>query len=97
MYYIGEHVIELSGEQYRKIFDRVYEKDDTWYTRLNLISNSFDGKYRKTMDVTDINQYLKGFNGRLGEIRKSYNPYVWRQELIFKTQKDATLFVLTEL
>ena len=42
-------------------------------------------------------KFLKKYNARLGQIIKSYNPYIWREELIFNTEQDAIKFCLKVL
>lgn len=47
---------------------------------------------------SDISRrFLLQHNARFGETKVSYNPYVWRRELIFNTEQDALLFVLKVL
>lgn len=42
-------------------------------------------------------RFLLQHNSRFGEAKISYNPYMWRRELIFNTEQDAIKFCLKVL
>jgi len=97
--------ILISKEKYDNIIRYLFSCQEGYeeYSK-TMISNYSSGTFKfyslfglRSMGDDDVNKYLSKFNARLGEVRKKYNPYVWNVEVIFKTEQDATLFVLKEL
>jgi hypothetical protein len=96
-----EHTIIITREQYdnihRMLLDRSPPLSKNKLPGKPWTYNTFTKELKRIPSEDDVNVFLKGYNGRLGNEIKKYNPYVWRREIIFETEQDATTFVLKEL
>ncbi len=72
----------IDREQLKRIFELI-ERSGT-YSNLDFWHES---------EVKFLSKYKASF----GDEVKTYNPFVWRRELIFNTEQDAVLFVLKVL
>ena len=81
-YHNSEYTIVIDKQHYNNIVAIVYDNmpqySDWTPGRSDIhILDTGSVTFKRPVQETDVNEWLKAYNARLGEVHKKYNPYSW--------------------